>query len=144
MYSTEEYEQIVANIGHPQISDVWTVLSTHVGKEDAIHLDSLVSQVKALGHVRGRYAERTVRKCCEIMRWRKLPIYSGREGYCLGLPHEMFEWAKSYRAGAFSKLRLADHLLKVVKTMMLTDELKEEVDKVHDEIQMTLKLEGNK
>lgn len=138
MYSTEQYEQIVASIRRAHIEDVWTVLSTHVGREDAIHLDDLVTQVKRLGRLQGRWADRSVRLCIEELRNRRIPVYSGREGYCLGLPHEMYEWAMSYRAGAQTKLQLARRVLKAVRTMVLTDDLAVKVDKLEEEIQMTL------
>lgn len=138
MYRTEQYEEIVASITVAHIRDVWTVLSTHVGVDNAIHLDDLVTQVKRCGRLQGRWADRSVRLCVEELRNRKVPVYSGREGYCLGLPHEMLEWAMTYRAGARTKLRIADKLLDVVQSMVPAGELKAKAKKLQDEIQMTL------
>lgn len=140
MYRTEQYEDIVASIKVAHIKDVWTVLSTHVGVDNAIHLDDLVTQVKRFGRLHGRWADRMVRLCIEHLRNRKVPIYSGREGYCLGLPHEMLEWAMSYRAGAQTKLRIADKLLDVVQGMVPAGEIQTKAKELQDEIQMTLNL----
>ena len=56
MYRTEQYEDIVASIKVAHIKDVWTVLSTHVGVDNAIHLADLVTQVKRFGRPPGRWA----------------------------------------------------------------------------------------
>lgn len=143
MYNTEQYEEIVASITRRHVKDVWTVLSTHVGKENAISRHELVRQVQLLGNLRGRSPERTVRKCLEVLRDEgKLPIYSGREGYCIGLPFEMYEWALSYRAGAATKFRIAKKLMDVVAKMTGSGDVAKKARKASDEMQMTLDLEG--
>ncbi len=117
---TVEYDAIVAGITRKHALVVWNVIKIARGEEQAIS-QATVAQF-ASDESGLKIDTRTVRKVCEDLTDRGVPVCATDAGMFLGNSDDLIEYARYLRAGAFSLLSKANKKLKLANKLADTPE----------------------